>query len=230
MKIEYRIYGVRAREECIRRNQSILGIPDSQVIFDDRKKGGDVMYTARKAWMRPCAEDITHLCVMQDDIELCNGFKDILSKIVSARPYDVISLFPWNYQQYNPLLDGLDTPYIYTSQMSGCAIIMPVGYVKPCFSFIYDNYYDKIGDDIGIDRWLESKRKKGITTIPATIQHIGDDSLLCPGCRIRRTIYYSKDPVANWENTEAVWINPHGKNEITVKEWQSILEKSGLHT
>lgn len=222
MKIEYRIYGVRKREETIRLNQKILGIPDSAIIFDDRPNGGDVMYTARKAWLKPAKEDTTHLCVMQDDIELCDNFCAILDRIVTTHPSDVISLFPYNYQTQTYQLDHLPTPYIHTLSVSGCAVVMPVKQVKECFEFIRNEYNWNIQDDIGIDRWLSHKRRQAITTIPAIIQHIGDESLLCPQALVRKTVYYRKNPEADWEcpavtkaHSTEIWGRVYGgaKNE-----------------
>ena len=38
------------------------------------------------------------------------------------------------------------------------------------------------------------------TTIPALVQHIGDVSAIDASRQVRRTYYYSENPVANWSN------------------------------
>jgi hypothetical protein len=50
-----------------------------------------------------------------------------------------------------------------------------------------------------------------ITTVPATVQHIGDISIANIGCAIRRTVYYDKNPIANWSNKAIL--------NCTRKEW-----------
>jgi hypothetical protein len=77
---------------------------------------------------------------------------------------------------------------------------MPTKYIKSCFEWIDEVFDGKGADDYAIQRWARAHNIDIITTIPATLQHIGDDSILNKSRGICRTYYYSQNPVADWDN------------------------------
>ena len=92
--------------------------------------------------------------------------------------------------------------------MSACGIIMPVKYIKPCFDWIDERYPDAKEDDFYIERWAEVHGVRKLTTIPATVQHIGDKSVYNPTAPIRRTAYYEESPKVDWGN-HMIGVLPH---------------------
>lgn len=202
--ISYKIYGHPSRIDMIHRLQSDLGIADADVYLDDRNKRGRCIYTAKKAWLAPFVEGETYRVALPDDAYPCNGFKDIIERMVKAHPDDIISLFPHDYQNILPIGFEMErTPYIEVCIMTCCGIVMPVKYIKPCFDWIWEIYHDDIEDDKAIQAWAKAHGVRCITTIPSTVQHIGDESIVTPGVRIRRTKYFSKDvdPTVDWDCT-----------------------------
>ena len=72
---------------------------------------------------------------------------------------------------------------------------MKTEYVKPCL----ESWSEELGDDTNINRWASKNGIGVLTTLPATIQHIGDDSMHDKSRSIGRTDFYQKNPLsANW--------------------------------
>lgn len=217
-KIDIHIYGVHERDDMITATVNKLGLGYDNVHYDDRPERGLMIYTAKKAWLAPVPDGITHRVALADDVEVCDGFLEICEQIVATHPDKIISLFPYEFMQRNPLIEGYDTPYFKCNILSGCAIIMPVQYIKPCFDYVKAVFDDICADDEGIQAYAEARGIGMLTTIPATIQHIGDDSIANVGCPIRRTVYFQKNPIADWSNNTILKYTPrewffsnHGK-------------------
>lgn len=203
------IYGVPLRNATILSTASKLSLPSTHIHYDDRPKGGQPAYTARKAWLSPIPSDITHRIVLQDDVEVCNNFTDIAVQIMNRHPDDMISFFPFNFMEKNTDVENLSTPYFIADTLSACGIMMPVEYIQPCFDYIHSTYNDECTDDGAIQEWAMKAGVRILTTIPALIQHIGDESIYNPTSPIRRTVYYSPNPQANWASNEVAEYRLH---------------------
>ena len=211
MNLDIHIYGVHARDNMIAATATKLGLESDYIHYDDRPNGGLMMYTAKKAWLAPVPNGVTHRIALADDVEVCDGFIDIAKEIALAHPRSIVSFFPYDFMARNPAIEGLDTPYLISHILSGCAIMMPVEYIETCFAYVKHRYNDVCADDEGIQAWAKDAGVQIITTIPALVQHIGDESIANKGCFIRRTVYYEEKPVANWETKKVM--------EYRLKEW-----------
>ena len=81
------IYGVESRLDNMLENAAKL--PGAHIHIDDRY-GQDhgcypSLYTCRKAFLAPQEEGETHRLVLQDDVELCDGFFEILQRTWTLR-------------------------------------------------------------------------------------------------------------------------------------------------
>ena len=218
MKTDVHIYGVHARDSMISAIVAKLNIPSVNVHYDDRSNGGGTLYTAKKAWLAPIPEGVTHRIALQDDVEVCDHFLDIAEQIVVAHPKSIISLFPFDFMRRFSALEECDTPYFEPCTLSACGIIMPIDYIQPCFNYIKQRYNDACDDDYGIRDWARYNGVQILTTIPALIQHLGDDSIANKGSPIRRTVYYEQNPKANWASQKVMqyqipewFFSNHGK-------------------
>lgn len=211
MNIDIHIYGVHERDDMIAATKTKLNLSDDYIHYDDRPGGGLMMYTAKKAWLAPVSEGITHRIALADDVEVCDGFLNICTQIAEAHPKSIISFFPYEFMKKNPEIEGYDTPYWKAHILSGCAIMIPVEYIEPCFKYVKERFDDNCADDEGIQAWAEANGREILTTIPALIQHIGDDSIANKGCFIRRTEYYEENPVADFSSSKVM--------EYRLKEW-----------
>jgi hypothetical protein len=195
---DIKIYGVPKRNENIEKLASKLLLSDSDIFYDDRPNGGNALYTALKVYNAPCSPDLTHRIVLQDDIEICNNFRDICNNIIATHPDKIIMLFPVD----NAIEDGVDlcelnnTPYLEASMPSGCGYILPVQHMK---NFAKAVHKDAI-EDVALFGWARKNNILILNTVPALIQHIGDESIIYKKAPIRRTRYFEENPIANWKS------------------------------
>lgn len=222
MHVDVQIYGVHDREHMITNLLNKLELDKSRVHYDDRPNGGLVIYTAKKAWLAPIPDGTTHRIALADDNDICENFVSIATLIAETHPNDIISFFPYEFMRRNEQIEGLDTPYFKSHSLFGSAIMMPVKYIEPCFEYIKKQFDDNVPDDDGIWAWAQKENIRILTTIPAMVQHIGDDSILEPGRSIRRTVYFDPKADANWKSKKVMqycrqewFFSNHGKPSQT---------------
>lgn len=216
--IDIHIYGIHSRDSMIKVMTAKLDILPSAIHYDDRPNGGSILYTAQKAWLADIPDDVTHRIVFQDDVETCDNFKAVVTQIAETHPKDIIGFFPFNFQDRISQIEGQDTPYFLANPLSACGIMMPVEYIQPCFNYISEHFGEDVDDDYAIQEWARHAGVRVLTTIPALIQHIGDESIANKGAGIRRTVYYQKNPQANWSSKKVLhwrelewFFSNHGK-------------------
>jgi hypothetical protein len=177
-KVDVRIMGVPQRMGFIRDMLKQLESDQSIVAFDDRPKGGCGMYTARKCWLAPVPEGVTHRLVLQDDLDLCDGFKEIVEQIVGTWPKAFITLFSALVRFEHK---KIQSPYVLVpgSSCYGPAIVLPVEQVSECFAWIDKHLgLEYPHDDRAISEFAIMHRIPIITTIPSTVQHLAPTASL----------------------------------------------------
>lgn len=199
--VDIRIMAHPSRRENVRKILSKLSLQENVVIWDDRENGGDAMYTAKKAWTSPVPNGCTHRLVLQDDIEICDNFIDIVEQISIKNTSQIVSLF--HCEKYED-----DIRYISTRRLWGCAIMMPVSFIPLCWEYI-EHIPEKpwCGDNAKIIMrhdndcialWSIDNSIPVINTIPSLVQHIGDDSLV--GIKEKRIAqdFIKSPPLTGW--------------------------------
>lgn len=203
---DIKVYGVKKRLPMIEKTVEKLGLSWDDVIFDDRENGGDAYYTARKAFLSALESGAEHAIILQDDIEVCNNFKEIASEIIETHPDKIIALFPQDgylkskFRRY-PELKG-KTPYVRNRYwITGCGFIIPTKYISPYLEYAESIKYEKdFLEDTALFRWAENNNIIILNTVPALIQHLGEQSLVFGANAINRTTkYYEENPIANWK-------------------------------
>lgn len=236
MKFDIKVYGVHKRDDMIKTTVERLGLNfETDVFYDDREKGGDALYTAKKAWLSPIEEDITHRVCLPDDVYVCDNFREVIQNIIEQHPNSAISLFPFLIREKNSYISGIkNTAYVKASFLAGIGIILPVNHIKPCFDYIHDFLHDQIYDDTGMSWYCDKEKLEMLQTIPSTLQHIGDETLIWDkDTPIRRTDYF-KEHINNIDNFKTTliavpeyktvkFINP--KNNL----WDCKRVISGIH-
>lgn len=227
-KVDVKIMAVKPRRKMVLKMCEQLGLKEEDcVIYDDRPSGGGTLYTCRKCWNAPVKEGITHRVVLQDDLELCNDFIDIMNVIVNVNPEFIFTLFCPRVRFEHA---RNDSPYVIIKGWNtwGQGIMMPVSYVKPMFGFADRELGDDFPFDDGIYSWWAKEEKIWIaTTIPSTVQH------LCP---TESTLgYNNKNKVSkvwrgrdlsdvNWKS-KTVSFSPSMPISVSLKQQKSKLEK-----
>lgn len=189
-----------SRYDNVMKILSSLSLLEDIVVWDDREYGGDAMYTARKAWNLPIPDGCSHRLILQDDIELCNGFLDIINIVAEKYPSQVISFF--HCESY----DG-ENRYVNTSRLWGCAIMIPTYLLRNCWEYI-EHIPEKHWctkpelvmphDTDCITLWTIDSGISIINTVPSLVQHIGDNSLV--GCKEKRIAqdFVKSPPIIGW--------------------------------
>lgn len=199
--VDIRIMACPKRAENVNKLLQKLDLPEEAVTWDDRPEGGDAMYTARKAWLHPMPENAAHRLVLQDDVDVCENFKEVVEKIVKSHPKRVLSLInflqPSNHPNYN------NTPYYRVFNMAGCAIVMPKEIIEPCMQWC-DESTDEVlkpHDDLMISKYCREHNQMMVTVIPCIVQHPDDDSLFDKTYAWKRTsLMYDEHADADWKN------------------------------
>lgn len=136
VKIAYRIIAVRERQECVEDLLRKLDEPESSVFWDEDHKG--CMWNVKRLWgsYKNMPDDITHICLLCDDCDVVNNFKDAVQKCVENFP-DAIWSFA-NRPQVKGSERGKMTPYIkiWNCWSRGICYLMPVKYIDGWFGFL----------------------------------------------------------------------------------------------
>jgi len=208
-KCDIKIYGIEERKENILKNKELLGLSDKDIFIkqsgDDPKFGKWPYRLAKYVFRQLVPDGITHRLVLQDDVELAPYFKEYLLKIVNARPNDIIFLSNMDYMKKSDSVKNLKSPYVKIAHhVCGCAVIVPVKYIDELFDWL-DRTYPEIEtgnphEDIAFILWANHNGINCISTIPSTIQHIGDNSTLCEYNYIQRCAYFSDWDKVDWNN------------------------------
>ena len=177
MKCDIKIMGAPKRLGNISKMKSFLGLSDSDVFIDDRPNGGDAMYTARKTWTLDFAKGITHRCVLQDDLEICSGFKQAINRIVNKHPDCIIGL----YTSRNISSFGTENPFIEVlgGGVWGQAVIIPKQIIPKIFEWVDSINPNYPHDDAAISEYARLHGVKVLLTRWSLVQHLcPTDSLL----------------------------------------------------
>ena len=232
--VDIKIVASHQREEMVENLREALGLTDQDIFYDERTETGNPYLAVKQTWLLPHEEGVTHRVVLNDDVQVCNGFKQIIEQMTQSHPDCAFSLFTMAFdgESYSDFISGLDSPYIrHDWSMWGCAILLPIGIVEECFNYIDTVFGNDALESFGILSFLRHKQIPVLSTIPVTIQHIGDESLFDPNLPVRRTTRFEENPTADWTSTKVEdppvleWFKPRqtGKVEDRTDRILSIL-------
>ena len=232
--VDIKIVASRQRQEMAENLRDTLELTDQDVFYDESSETGNPYLPVKQTWLLPHADGVTHRVVLNDDVQVCSGFKQIIEQMAQSHPDCAFSLFTMAFdgESYNDFISGLDSPYIrHDWSMWGCAILLPIGIVEECFNYIDTVFGNDALESFGILSFLRHKQIPVLSTIPVTIQHIGDESLFDPNLPVRRTTRFEENPTADWTSTKVEdppvleWFKPRqtGKVEDRTDRILSIL-------
>ena len=203
--VDIKIVASRQRQEMAENLRDTLELTDQDIFYDESSETGNPYLPVKQTWLLPHEEGATHRVVLNDDVQVCNGFKQIIEQMTQSHPDCAFSLFTMAFDGdcYNDFISGLDSPYIrHDWSMWGCAILLPIGIVEECFNYIDAVFGEDALESHGILSYLKQKQIPVLSTIPVTVQHIGDDSLYDPSLPVRRTARFEENPTADWTSTQ----------------------------
>lgn len=175
MKLDIKIMGVEKRLPLIEETLKRTGLPHECVVLDDRGYGGanDAWYNAKRAWLAPLPLGTTHRLVLQDDALVCDGFVEIVNKIIAQFP-DAMWMLNGN-TWIEPEMRKTRSPYIKIrgGKTTGEAIILPVEHIRPMIEWSDDMFGETYKhDDSRIGWYCAYHSVPVMSTIPSLVDHL----------------------------------------------------------
>lgn len=168
-KVKFVIIGVEERKHII---DEMLKEVKSATLFIDEVKNKDCLSRLKKVLTKDDNKNYTHICVLQDDLELCYNFEEIVKIMCSQFPNVLWS--PYNSRlRYDDKKN--ESPYI---EIVGCGcygqcMIFPINLIDDFILFCEQELgKDYIYDDTAVGNFAYKKGHKIFATIPSIIQHI----------------------------------------------------------
>lgn len=192
--VDYKIMAQYKRHESAERLTTALDLSASDIIYD--KGDNSPLSTAIRAWSAPRKDEVTHRVLLQDDVWVCDNFVKICERISASHSNEVIGFFP--YDTINIDFDLSDSPFYDLKILSGCAIMMSVKYINAFIEYAKEKPVEN-RDNWTLRAFCLENEIRMIQTVPALVQHIGDDSLFCADSGVRRTKYFQENPIADWD-------------------------------
>jgi len=161
---EERKFTVRALQNALRPAHRL------QLVVDNDRDG--IWPTARRAWM---AASGTHHMVVQDDVQLCEGFLELATAAIEARPDAAISFFGFAGKAIRAARDaGLSWVGI-EGHATGAAVCLPSAWVGEWLRWCRDHVAeDYRHDDTRLQVWLAATGRTMWFTVPCLAEHLGD--------------------------------------------------------
>jgi hypothetical protein len=155
---------------------------DIEIVFDpEPKRGGTTLPTARLAWQR-IKDGATHQLVLQDDVQLCRNFCEVLEQALSVAPAGAISLHvSWEKSTAQSAriaaLIGASWVPIVDPLTPTQALLLPVAAARQFASFAA-RYSDDTPDNRVMAKFLSTLGIESYAAVPNLAQHRPVQSLL----------------------------------------------------
>lgn len=154
-------------------------IPEAIVVKDYRRDAMANFLNALIVTDEPCVH-------MEDDIELCNGFRKKIEAAIAEHPNEVINFFSLRSKDYE-----LRRPYKENGAkylMNQC-FYLPAGYGRKIYEF-YKEWPGKAENPTGLDNlvadWMKANKLHYIQWFPHLVNHLEGKSLINPKRSSRR--------------------------------------------
>ena len=192
-KVDIRIMAHKSRADNVQKLLEALSLSEATVTWDDRKDGGDALYTARKAWFAPMPKGCTHRVVLADDAETCEGFREIVEILAANHPDDIYTLF-----QQNEFIPGAPVANVCSKMVYGVGIMLPKYLIHP----IFDEPI-RSEDDMSVTFFAYARALRILTPMPSIVQHLQMPSLLGNAMGIT-SASYTRTPKQDWTSKEII--------------------------
>lgn len=167
MNVKYIIIGVHERDALI---LEMLKQSPSASVFYDTVKGKNCLARFLKVLNQEDVKNYSHICVMQDDLELCDNFEEIVKIMCEQFPNAIFS--PYNSRMKYEF-KKTSSPYILVKgSCYGQCIIVPTKYIEMINKWVERRCPEGYPhDDVAIGEFANDNNIKMFATIPSIIQH-----------------------------------------------------------
>lgn len=175
-KVKFQIIGVHERDDMIEDMLKVLGKDKSIVYYDENRNKNCLARILCVLNKYAYSNEYTHICLLQDDLELCEGFVDIVEMMCETHTNAIIN--PYNSRlSWKDKVE--DSPYV---RINGCGvygqcIIMPVKYIQDFLMWVRECCpLDYPHDDVAVGEYAKRRGIPVLATIPCILQHIAPTS------------------------------------------------------
>ncbi len=195
MKCDIKIMGCAKREANIAYLCNKLNLSFSDVAMDWVMSGNPLL-TSMQAFRMPYKTGVTHRCVIQDDIDICEDFSSFINTLVELYPQSVFSL----YCQTSKLLNYADGSVMPTGgAVHAPAIIMPLALIEDIYNQWQATCPDYIHDDRYYSRYFKQHGIQVLTTKPCLVTLTDMPSELKHNGMFKNIAYSPSSPMElNW--------------------------------
>lgn len=198
MKCDIKIMGVVERIDNIQFLVDKLHLNIKKDVFLGELSHKDIIETSIGALTLPVKKGITHRVILQDDVDVCDDFENVVNKLITQFPDDMFSLYLHD-ERIRSLPYG-SVVEINPHQMKGQGIIFPLSIVKRLFldklNFFKSCYED---DDSYYGSMCFINSQRVLTTAPSLV-HLKETTSLYKKSFNFRDIWYLK----KFENIEFI--------------------------
>lgn len=211
------IIGVEQRNYLIKNICNKIKI---DYIFIDKHNDGPLNNVIVALTKLSTLSNISHVIILQDDALPCDNFQEICDNIIQSHPNDVIGLFPYDFLDDEVQIDKNSvSPYYDVGKLSGVGVIIPTIYVEHYLKYLKQNG-DKFNrqDDLALYSFCKENNIQMLQTVPAVVQHIGDQSIFDKKNSIRRSKYFYQDNNIDWLSKKINHLKYHSALERMISE------------
>lgn len=209
------IIGVERRKKLIIKLCNKLNLTNENVIYDADQNGP--LFSVIKA-LEANKKRVAYTVLLQDDAWPCDDFYNICEMIICAHPNSIIGLFPFDFidDEIVPIETSI-SPYYDVGIFSGVGVIFPNKYSEKFIEFAKFSPYPR-EDDRTMAAFAKINNIEILQTVPAVVQHIGDESILFKDGIIRRSNYFNIDMDVDWNSSQINHLKYHSSLERKIAE------------
>lgn len=173
MNVHVNVMAMHEREDLY--NAVAPRIGEHDVFWGELGKG--IWWNAKRAWST-YPDDATHICVLQEDIAVCDDFRATLDAIVSEEPWRVITLCALGKFVAKVARGGHRWMRLPPWRPFGVGNVMPVAEAERWLEWCRINVPDGVpgrenSDDGRLGDWLTTTQRLLYAPVPSPIQHVG---------------------------------------------------------
>jgi hypothetical protein len=176
LTVAYAVMSIPARARLA--SGLLKQLPTDTVHTIDRRRSG-AWENAREAWLQLADSETQWSVVVQDDVELCSGFTQLVSAQLQQHPLPT-SFFWGSTAKYRSLVDETKdhTIILHGSDIlpTGVCLALPTKHLREMVQFCDQLPTRKFGthDDTRIVEWLRSRKWPLAYPIPSLADHHGE--------------------------------------------------------
>lgn len=186
--IIYKIPAVRSREEYALDLCKKLNEPQTSIFWDEERKGS--VWNKFRIWeLYKEFPNVTHICMLDDDADVVNEFKDFVNIATDFFPDAIMTFCHCNANPVRYKEKGKYTPYMLLTNYDfrGISVCFPVKYIPEYLEWQRKELPGYRRDDTGLKMFAVLKHIPCMLTIPNLVRAREIPSAIHPWCKVNNS-------------------------------------------